>query len=80
MRFRAAGLPADGPLGLRTQPSLGEASSPGSLARQRATPDLPYGLDVWHGAKVLSIVWADDGAFEVISFVRGQWEDEALAL
>ena len=60
-----------------------EASSPGyrhALARQRATPDLPYGLDVWHGAKVLSVLWADDGAFEVVSFVRGPWEDEALAL
>jgi hypothetical protein len=63
--------------------SPGEASSPGyrhALARQRATPDLPYGLDVWHGAKVLSVLWADDGAFEVVSFVRGPWEDEALAL
>jgi hypothetical protein len=26
------------------------------------------------------ILWADDGVFEVISFVRGPWEDEALAL
>jgi hypothetical protein len=63
--------------------SPGEASSPGyrhALARQRTTPDLPYGLDVWHGAKVLSVLWADDGAFEVVSFVRGPWEEEALAL
>ncbi len=37
-------------------------------------------LDVWHGEKVLSVLWADDGAFEVVSFVRGAWEDEALAL
>jgi hypothetical protein len=63
--------------------SPGEASSPGyrhALARQRTTPDLPYGLDVRHGAKVLSVLWADDGAFEVVIFVRGPWEDEALAL
>ena len=63
--------------------SPGEASSPGyrhALERQRTTPDLPYGLDVWHGAKVLSVLWADDGAFEVLRFVRGPWEDEALAL
>lgn len=64
--------------------STGEASSPGyrhALQRQHTTPDLPYGLDVWHaGTKVLSLLWADDGAFEVIDFVRGGWEAEALAL
>ena len=44
------------------------------------TPDLPYGLDVSHGEKVLSILWADDGSIEVATFVRGAWEDEALEL
>jgi hypothetical protein len=60
-----------------------EASSPGyrhALERQHAGPDLPYGLDIWHGAKVLSLLWADRGDFEVLCFVRGPWEDEALAL
>ena len=64
--------------------SPGEASSPGyrhAVRRQHTVPDLPYGLDVWHaGAKVLSILWADDGAFEVAAFVRGNWETDALAL
>ncbi|MBX6387003.1 MAG: hypothetical protein IRZ07_29175 [Microbispora sp.] len=64
--------------------SPGEASSPGyrhALEHQRTRPDLPYGLDVWHtGAKVLSVLWADDGAFEVVHFARGPWEAEALAL
>ena len=64
--------------------SPGEASSPGyrhALERQHTMSDLPYGLDVWHaGAKVLSLLWADGGAFEVIGFVRGGWEAEALAL
>lgn len=64
--------------------STGEASSPGyrhALQRQHTAPDLPYGLDVWHaGTKVLSVLWADDGCFEVIDFVRGGWEAEALAL
>jgi hypothetical protein len=50
------------------------------VERQHATADLPYGLEVWHGAKVLSVLWADDGRFEVASFVRGPWEDLALAL
>jgi hypothetical protein len=61
-----------------------EASSPGyrhALQRQYTAPDLPYGLDIWRaGVKVLSVLWADDGAFEVVDFVRGDWEEEALAL
>jgi len=60
-----------------------DASSPGyrrALERQKIRPDLPYGLDVWRGEKVLSILWEDNGAFEVASFVRGPWEEEALAL
>jgi hypothetical protein len=63
--------------------SPGEASSPGyrhAIERQSARPDLPYGFEVFHGAKVLSVLWADDGAFEVATFVRGSWEDDALAL
>jgi hypothetical protein len=60
-----------------------QASSPGyrhALERQRTGPDLPYGLEVWRGSKVLSVLWADNGSFEVDSFVRGPWEDEALLL
>jgi hypothetical protein len=61
-----------------------EASSPGyrhALERQHTKPDLPYGLDVWRaGTKVLSVLWADGGASEVVAFARGDWEAEALAL
>lgn len=61
-----------------------EASSPGyrhALTRQHKAPDLPYGLITWHGGrKVLSILWADNGAFNVTDFLRGPWENEALAL
>ncbi len=61
-----------------------EASSPGyrhAVERQRTRPDLPYGLDLWRGgARVLGVLWSDDGASEVAVFVRGAWEDEALAL
>ena len=61
-----------------------EASSPGyrhALARQHTRPDLSYGLEVWRDdGKVLSVLWAEDGSFAVDSFVRGSWEDEALAL
>ena len=62
----------------------GEASSPGyrhALERQHTAANLPYGLNVRRdGAKVLSVLWADDGAFKVVEFTRGAWEDEALAL
>jgi hypothetical protein len=62
----------------------GEASSPGyrhALERQQAAPSLPYGLAVWHdGAKVLGILWADDGTWEVTDFHRGPWENDALSL
>ena len=57
--------------------TAGEASSPGyrhAIERQHTKPDLPYGLDVSHGEKVLSILWADDGSIEVATFVRGAWE------
>ena len=60
-----------------------EASSPGyrhALERQRAGPDLPYGLDLRRDrARVLGVLWSDDGDSEVVTFVRGPWEDEALA-
>jgi hypothetical protein len=61
-----------------------EASSPGyrhALQRQHTRHDLPYGLDVWHEhVKVLGLLWANDGSFAVGDFVRGEWEDAALAL
>jgi hypothetical protein len=61
-----------------------EASSPGyrhAVGRQRTRPDLPYGLDLSRdGTRVLGALWSDGGASEVVAFVRGSWEDEALAL
>jgi hypothetical protein len=62
----------------------GQASSPGyrhALEYQRTRPDLPYGLDVWHAdTNVLSLLWADPGTFEIVTFRRGAWETEAMAL
>ncbi len=60
-----------------------EASSPGyrrAIERQHTQPDLPYGLDVWHGTRVLRVLWADDGKFDVAGFIRGAWEEDVLAL
>ena len=61
----------------------GEAASPGyrhAIERQHTRPDLPYGLEVWQGTQVLRVLWADTGAFEVASFIRGPWEAAVLAL
>ena len=51
-----------------------------ALAKQRASPAMPWSLDVWHGRRVLRLQWDDAGRAEVVSFNRGPWEDEALAL
>jgi hypothetical protein len=56
------------------------ASYDQAISRQRAKPDLPWGLDVWHGRKVLSLQWDDEGQLEVLAFVRGPWEAEVLAV
>jgi len=60
------------------------ASSPGyrhALERRQAGPVLPYGIEVWHDEiKVLCMLWGDDGTSEVISFICGAWQDEALRL
>jgi hypothetical protein len=42
-----------------------------AFERQHSWPDLPYGFDVWHGEKVLRILWSDQGRFDVATFVRG---------
>lgn len=64
--------------------SADEASSPGyrhALTQQHGRPDLPYGLDVRHaGNRVMRLLWADDGARDLVEFIRGTWEAEALAL
>lgn len=61
-----------------------EASSPGyrhAIERQRSRMSLPYGLDIEEGsARVLRILWSDNGTVDVAGFIRGQWEDEVLCL
>src|SRR5215211_8779327 len=42
--------------------------------------NLPYGLDVWAPKKVLNIEWSDDGAVNLVSFKRGEWEALLTAL
>lgn len=41
---------------------------------------LPYGIDIWHGKKVFSLEWGDDGQARIINFKRGPWESELFAL
>jgi hypothetical protein len=61
-----------------------EAASPAyrhALERQHTRPDLPYGLEISFGGKTqLALLWADDGAYEIVRFIRGAWEDAAMAL
>jgi hypothetical protein len=56
------------------------ASFDQAILRQQGKQVLPWGLDVWHGRKVLSLQWDDKGQVEVIGFTRGSWEAEALAI
>jgi hypothetical protein len=67
-----------GPPGVRA-PWMPELPKP-VLSRGRRPAPLSYGLDVWTEERVLSIAWAPDGTLEVVTFQRGTWEDEALAL
>jgi hypothetical protein len=38
--------------------------------------NLPYGLDIWSGNKVLNFEWSDDGRINVISYRPGEWESD----
>jgi hypothetical protein len=60
--------------------SVDEAKYAATLHGVKLPEALPYGLDVWHGKKVFSLEWSDDGRSRVISFKRGPWEEELLAL
>jgi hypothetical protein len=69
---------------LRTpsSPAALASDAPGyyrAQAQAEARRMLPYGLDIWHGEKVLSLQWDADELI-VVSFQRGAWEKEALAL
>jgi len=45
-----------------------------AAAEQNAPRDLPYGMDIWSGGKVLNIGWADDGRVELHGYRPGDWE------
>ena len=38
-----------------------------------------YGLDIWYGRKVMNIEWDEDQPVRVVSFRRGDWEEEFLS-
>jgi len=63
------------PLGTEVATSIhaGAALSDGSTTR------LPFGLDVWAAARVLSVAW-NRTELVVVTFRPGAWEQEALAL
>jgi hypothetical protein len=70
--------------------ALRTASSPNQLsddaanyseaqAEKTASRMMPFGLDIWRNDKMLSLQW-DANKLAVISFQRGPWEEEVLAL
>jgi len=44
--------------------------------------NLPYGVDLyWPGqGKVLNVQWDDDGNLDLVSFHRGEWEQESFGV
>ena len=51
-----------------------------ALSRQMGKASLGYGLDIWHGGKVFSVEWAEEGAIRINTFKHGAWEAAFLAL
>jgi hypothetical protein len=47
---------------------------------QRARTPQPNQLSLWKGKKVLSVEWANGGPPGIISFRRGDWERQLLAI
>ena len=49
-----------------------------SCAKKR----LGYGLDVWHveRGKVMNLVWGHAGQSELVSFAKGDWDADLLAM
>ena len=41
--------------------------------------DHPYGLDIWHGKKVLNLVWDESESLEIVSYKPGEWEEILVA-
>lgn len=59
------------------------AASPGyrhALEGQYMRPTLGYGMDIWLEHKLLNVLWGDGGPFLVLSFARGPWEEQVMAL
>ena len=68
--YRPSGMPIEA-----------DARRLGPVPQRASNPALlPYGLDVWRRHRVLSVAWDPNGPVEVVSFRRGAWEAETLAL
>ena len=82
IREHGAALEISGPTGRMAAWKVGRFTfalhSPGHDGGGK--PMSAWGLDVWHGGKVLSLRWDDPGAVDVLTFIRGPWEDAALVL
>ena len=55
--------------------SIPQSSDSTVVPQKAANGNLPYGLDIWFGEKVLNIEWADDGTVELRDYKPGRsWE------
>jgi len=55
--------------------SVLESADKTAPPQKPANGNLPYGLDIWFGEKVLNIEWADDGTVELRDYKPGRsWE------
>jgi len=51
-----------------------------AVLMSRLKPHLGFGLDIWGAqGKVLNVEWNDQGEILIVSFKRGDWEEEILA-
>jgi hypothetical protein len=67
-------------LAVKIGASVDEAKYAATLHGLKLPEPLPYAIDIWRGKKVMSLEWADDGRANIVSFKRGLWEADFLAL
>ena len=42
--------------------------------------NLPYGIEVFQGRKMLNVEWADDGGMNILGYTPGSWEGDLSKL
>ncbi len=50
------------------------------LQKRGGKLNLGYSLDIWRGKKLFNVEWDQPDKLSIVSFMRGDWEDEVLAM